>query len=252
MSDERTLLKNRFIELAKKSYNAGIFTFTDFLGLAEQDVFEEAKAAIRPLPFTVFGGAAGTERVMVRFGDSEELGYELPFPISVVKIEPLSQRFADKLTHRDFLGAILNLGIERSRLGDIVIRENVGYLFAIEDIAEYIAAELSRVKHTEVRASVTDALPDGELYRLESRRIQLSGERVDAVVAKVFSLSREDAQNLFKKKLVFVGGRCTESVSYAPRVGDVISVRGYGRLIYKGSSSLSKKGKLNVDIELYV
>ena len=253
MSDERALLKNRFIELARKSYNSGIFTFTDFLGLAEQDVFREAEAAIRPLPYTLFGGTEGTERVMVRFGDAEEFGYELPFPNSVVKVEPLSQRFADRLGHRDFLGAILNLGIERSRLGDIVIRDNVGYVFAREDIAVYIADSLSRIKHTDVRATVTEELPEeGELYKTEMRRIQLSGERVDAVIAKVFSLSRDDAQALFKRGLVFVSGRCVESVSHTPREGDVISVRGYGRMIYRGPSSTSRKGKLNVDVELFV
>ena len=253
MSDERALLKNRFIELAKKSYNAGIFTFTDFLGLAEQDVFEEAKAAIRPLPYTLFGGVEGTERVMIRFGDAEELGYEIPFPIATVKVEPLSQRFADKLTHRDFLGSILNLGIERRAIGDIVIRDNVGYVFATEDMAKYIADSLIRIKHTDVRATVTDeVLTEGELYKTEPRRVQLSSERVDALVAKVFALSRDDAQALFKRGLVFVSGRCIESVSHTPRIGDVISVRGYGRMVYRGQSSTSKKGKLNVDVDLYI
>ena len=72
------------------------------------------------------------------------------------------------------------------------------------------------------------------------------------MIAKVFSLSRDDAQALFKRGLVFVSGRCVESVSHTPREGDVISVRGYGRMIYRGPSSTSRKGKLNVDVELYV
>ncbi len=250
--DETELLKRRFSELANKSYNAGIYLFTDFLGLAEQAVFNEAKASFRGVPYTVFGGAEGTERVMVRFGGEDSFGYTEDFPIVCIKAAPVSQKFADKLTHRDFLGALLNLGIERSTLGDIAILDNVGYIFAKEDIAPFIMSELKRAKHTDLTLSLADSLPEGELYKTERRRIQASGERVDAVIAKVFSLSRDAAQSLFSKKLVYIDGRLCESTSYVPKRNEKISVRGYGRLIYRGYETTSKKGKLNIEVDLYV
>ena len=246
------LLKKRFFELARKSFNAGIFTFTDFLGLAEQSAFAEIKKELRGINYEAFGGAEGAERVMVRFGSEDELGYSLPFPISVIKAEPVSQKYADRLTHRDFLGAILNLGIERDVLGDIVIIDNVGYIFAKEDIAGYIADSLTKVKRTDMRVRVTDALPEGELYRTEERTVQASGERLDAIIAKVFSLSREDAQTLFKKRLVFADGRQIDSTSYTPKENEKISVRGHGRFIYVGCQSFSKKGKMNILVKVYV
>ena len=252
MSDESELLKKRFIELAKKSYNSDIFTFTDFLGLAEQSLLQAVKNDTRGIPYTVFGGATGCERVMVRFGSEDELGYTVPFPISVLTVSPLSPKFSDRLTHRDFLGAILNLGIERRLIGDIVIRDNVGYVFVKDDIADYIISELSRIKRTDVKVSLTDSLPDGELYRTETRRIQANGERLDAIIAKVFSLSRDDAQRLFAKGLVFIGGRETQNTSVIPKEGDVISVRGLGRMIYRGYDSLTRKGKLNILVDVYI
>lgn len=252
MTEDLELLRKRLVELAKKSYNSGIFVFTDFLGLAEQSVFSEIKREVSGIPYATFGGAEGAERIMIRFGSEEELGYELPFPISTLKIAPQSPKFADKLCHRDFLGALLNLGIERSTLGDIVIIDNVGYLFAKEDMAEYVSRELVRVKHTDVAVSIVDTLPEGVLYKTEPRTVQASGERLDSVIAKVFCLSREEAQSLFKKRLVFVCGKCVESTSYIPKVGEVISVRGKGRMIYRGYSSLSRKGKLNINVDLYV
>lgn len=252
MTADTELLKKRFIELARKSYNAGIFTFTDFLGLAEQSAFNEIKRELRGINYECFGGAEGAERVIVRFGSEEELGYSMPYPISVVKAEPVSAKYADKLTHRDFLGAILNLGIERDTVGDIVIIDNVGYIFALESMAKYISDGLIKVKRTDVTSTITDTLPEGQLYRTERRTVQISGERLDAVVARVFSLSREDAQLLFKKRLIFADGREIDSSSYAPKVGERISVRGHGRFIYLGTQSLSRKGKLNVAIDLYV
>lgn len=252
MTSDTELLKKRFLELARKSAGSDVFTFTDFLGLAEQSAFSEIKKELRGIHYKAFGGAVGAERVMIRFGAEEELGYSVPFPISIIKAEPLSRKYADRLTHRDFLGAILNLGIERDTLGDIVIIDNVGYIFANEDIAAYIVENLTRVKRTDMKVSQIHELPKGELYRTEQKTVQVSGERLDAVIARVFSLSREDAQLLFKKRLVFVDGRCCESSSYTPKENEKISVRGRGRFIYIGTQSLSKKGKLNVKVELYV
>ena len=252
MTGEEELLAKRLIELEKKSAFGGYYTFSDFLGLGEQSVFHEAKSSFTSLAFTLFGGAPETERKMIRFGNPEDFGYDEDFPISVIKIEPKSQKFADKLTHRDFLGAILNLGIERKLIGDIAIIDNVGYVFAKSDITDYIVSSLTTVKRTAVNAKIENALPDGELFRTERVKIQVSSERLDSVIAKVYSLSREDAQSLFKKRLVFVSGKLIESVSYTPKSRDVISVRGFGRFIYIGVCGTSKKGKLNVDVDVYV
>jgi RNA-binding protein YlmH len=246
------LLKKRFTELAMRSYNSGIFTFTDFLGLQEQAAFEEIKTQLKGIHYEKFGGAVGAERIMIRFGNPEELGYEQNFPISTVKAEPVSQKFADKLTHRDLLGALMNLGIERCTLGDIPIIDNVAYIFANEDIAPFIVSELTKAKRTDLKLSLTDNIPDGELYRTESRTVQLASERLDALIAKLFSLSRDEAQSLFKKRLVFVNGKLIESPSYTPKVEDVVSVRGYGRLIYRSYETTTKKGRLNARVDVYI
>lgn len=252
MTADTELIKKRLVELGRKSYNSGIFTFTDFLGLGEQSAFSEVKRELGGIPYEAFGGAEGAERVIIRFGSEEELGYSMPYPISIIKVEPQSQKYADRLTHRDFLGALLNLGIERHTLGDIVIIDNVGYIFALESIAPYIADSLIKVRRTDVSASIITELPEGELYRTERKTVQISSERLDAVIARVYSLSREDAQALFKKRLVFADGREIDSTSYTPKENEKISVRGHGRFIYIGRQSLSKKGKLNVAVEMYV
>ena len=243
------LLTKRFRELAKKGEN--YFTFTDFLGLSEQSVLKSALSDF-PQSYTLFGGALGCERVMARFGSPSELGYEENFPIRIIEISPKSEKFAERLTHRDYLGAILNLGIERDILGDIIIREYKAYLFIKEDMLDFVTGSLTRIRHTEVVLKEATELPEGELFRTKRIKIQANGERVDAVVAKVFSLSREDSSLLFKRGLVFINGAECLSVSKALHPSDIVSVRGYGRFIYCGYESLSKKGKLNIDIDLYI
>ena len=216
MSEEREFLRKRFLELAERSYSAGIFTFTDFLGIAEQSVFHECQHALGGVKYTFFGGAVGCERLMVRFGSEEEFGYSVDFPIVCIKAEPKNQKFADSLTHRDFLGDLLNLGIERQTLGDIAIIDNVGYIFAREDVVPYLISEFSRAKHTALHLSITEP-PAEVLFRTERRTVQISSERLDAIIAKTFSLSREEAQLLFSRGLVFADGREIVSVSYKPK-----------------------------------
>lgn len=250
--DNGDITKKRLLDLAKRSYDGGYYLFSDFLDLAGQSDLTAVRAAFGHKAYTTFGGADGAERVMARFGNEEELGYTEDFPISCIRCEPKSMKFADKLTHRDFLGALMNLGIERSTLGDIIVSENVGYIFAKTDICEFIITELIKVKRTDVICSITDDIPAGELYKTERKVVQAVGERIDAVIAKVFSISREESLSYFKKRLVFVDGRQIENNSYIPKSGEKVSVRGLGRFIYLGYQTLSKKGKLNIEVDLYV
>lgn len=253
MSDSEELLKHRFLELANKADSGGYFTFTDFLGLSEQSTFSEISRLIR-VRYTTFGGADGAERVMIRFGDEGELGYEMPFPISAVRVRPKDQKFAEKLTHRDYLGSLLALGIERTVLGDIVLTDNATYIFVKEDMAEFVASSLSKVRRTDVVAEIIpdSEVPDSSLYQTELRRITVESERLDAILARVYSLSRSDAQALIHKRLVYVEGRLLESVSYRPKPDERISTRGYGRIIYRGVVGTTRRDRLALSVEVYV
>ena len=149
---EEERITARFCELAEACYARGRYTFTDFLGLSELDLFFAAQPRFSYVPYTAFGGAAGCERVMVRFGDEESLGYtEEPFPIACLLLQPAAPKFAEPIGHRDCLGALMNLGIKRECLGDIAVCEGGFYLFCEEKLAPYIRENLTRVRHTAVR-----------------------------------------------------------------------------------------------------
>lgn len=251
MGEDSELLRKRFAEFSRRADAAGMFTFTDFLGLAEQSELASCGRAVLSVGCKLFGGAVGCERVIARFGSEEELGYSEDFPIACIKAEPKNKKFAEALTHRDYLGALMNLGIERETLGDICIIDGVGYIFALDSITDFIISELSRVRHTDLVLSRTEA-PSEALFKTEVRRVQIQSERLDAVIARVYSLSRDDAQLLFARRLVFASGREISSVAYTPKAGEVISVRGHGRFVYRGVEGLTRKGKLNVTVEVYV
>lgn len=229
-------------------YERNRYGFSDFLGLAEQEDFYQFQKDYDSLPFTLFGGAEDCERLMLRIGSEETLGYEEPFPIVLLKLEAKNQKFADELTHRDFLGALMNLGIERDTLGDIFVDRNVGYLFCEEHIAPYIKEQLTRVKHTSITVTEEETLPKLESRVPVEKQIQVTSLRLDLIIAHTYNLSRSRAQELFTSGRVYVNGRLCENNSQLLKQGDVISVRGFGRLWFLSEGNLSKKGKHNLRV----
>ncbi len=245
------LLKKRFRELARKSYQNNQYTFTGFLALADLACFYEMEKELSYISYKVWGGDELCERCVIRFGGEEELGYDLEFPIVCIEVKPLAMKFADPLTHRDFLGALMNLGIERSTLGDIRLKENIGYIFCLETMADFIIENLSKIKHTTVKCSRTKEIPGLPDLDRQEMKIQISSERIDGVLAKVYKLSRSEAVDLFRQKKVFIGGRFCENNSRLLKKGDIISVRGYGKFEYLGEQNRSKKGKVSAAVMCY-
>ena len=249
---EEEFLQKRFVDLANQSYRNNIYTFTGFLSASEQDLFFRTLPQIGQISYTLFGGVEGCERQMLRFGSEDQLGYEEEFPICCVEIRPSAPKFADKLSHRDFLGALMNLGIERSTLGDIFIVDKTGYVFCHEKVADYMLANVDRIRHTSVKCKLLRKAPEAVKPTLKEEHLIISSERLDVVVAKLFHLSRSQSLLLFREKKVFVNGRCMENNSGVCKAGDVVSVRGYGKFIYGGCIHETKKGNLNITLERYV
>lgn len=244
-------LKKRFLELGEKSYQQNIFTFTGFLGMSEQEVFFQAAQAMKHVPFAMWGGSESCERQMVRFGSKEELGYEEEFPIVCMEICPLLEKFADNLTHRDFLGALMNLGIERNTLGDIFVKNKTGYLFCTERIAPYILDNLEKIKHTNVKCRILEEIPEVLAGVAAEEEHLTSSERIDGIIAKLYNISRTQSLELFRGKKVFVNGRLNENNSCNLKSGDVVSVRGYGKFIYDGVMQETRKGKLRIHVHIF-
>ena len=174
---ETDYMAGRIKELADRAYKNDYITHTAFLGASEQASFHSALrklgvpklvTEVAGVPYLLWGGHSEAERVMAVFLPSYltpetfmEQENEAPSVLTCMKAEPLMRKFSDDLTHRDFLGALMNLGIERETIGDILIdREDASaYIFVTADLAPIIKEELVRVKHTSVacRSSASPA-----------------------------------------------------------------------------------------------
>lgn len=250
MMNDTDLLKKRFMELSRRSDGRGSLEYSDFLSLSEQAVLSSCERTL-PTPYVFFGGAEGCERRMARFGFYDDEDYR-DFPIEIIEIAPRAEKFSSELTHRDYLGALMHLGVERERIGDIIVRGKRAYAFVDASLAPYFVAELESVGRTSVNCTISANVPQGELFRTEASCVRIPSLRLDALVAQVFKLSRTQAQQLFSSERVFINGAAAKGPAASPAQGDIISVRGLGRFVFVQISGQSKKGKLIAEIELYV
>ena len=179
--NEEEVLVGRIQDLAEQCYHRDVPSHTEFLTLAEQDLFYRTVNKIPGVRYVLSGGYEAAERKAALFLPSyAEDGDASMLPIAVVRISPLNEKFADALSHRDFLGSLMNLGVERYKLGDILIDGNQAYLICMADMADYICAELKKVRHTSVYCEVEAGLPE-ELTEPERRLRRFRAARCGAV-----------------------------------------------------------------------
>ncbi len=240
-------LKNRLADIASQSYVKNIYTFSDFLSESQMSEIEFVKF---DAPKTEFGGCEFATRKMLRFGGNCYGSGE--FPIEILKISPKSAKFANEVSHRDVLGAIMNLGIVREKVGDIFCEGAYTFVACEKKMAAYVAANLERVGRNSVKVEIAFEIPESFKPKTQSVRISVSSPRLDSVVCKVFNLSREGVLELFKTQRVQADGKVCENNSKNLSGGEIISVRGFGKFKYAGEEGTSRKGKLWVTVEKFV
>ena len=251
MQKEEFMLQKRLIELSKTAYRRGIVTYSDFLNLNELNILHTTPRSEFDTPYETYGGYNDSERQMAAFLP-DALYYTHFYPIQILTIEPLQKKFAESLTHRDYLGAVLNLGIERSKIGDIIVMEQCAYLFVHESLADFICSDLTRIRHTSVMVTKKDAEDFSYTPKYEEITGTVASVRLDSLLSLSFNSSRSKLVALIEGGKVFTNGKLMTTNSYQVKEGDIISVRQMGRFKYNGILSQTKKGRYYVSLYKYI
>lgn len=241
---ENDLELKRLRELALRAAHTGVPRFTRFM---EPSTLNEARAAANKAgaDCAFWGGYEGAERVMAAFY-ADEAPDPSEYPMRALRLS-WNAKFANP-AHRDLLGAVMGLGMEREAVGDVALGSHRGlpcaYLFVIPEMADYVAANLESAGRASLK--VEDAGDDIEIAPPEGSelRVTVQNARLDAVLAAGYHLSRSEAQRLISAGLV--------KLNHAPnlhadaRVGedDLISARGHGRLRVLSEMGESRRGRL--------
>lgn len=265
--EHNALLEGRIKDLSQRTFTDDYLTHTNFLSLSDLSMFYSIHRNMgysvqmqefNGVPFQIYGGHPDAERNVICFLPSYitrdnfiSSEFSSGNIIKCIHVTPLNSKFADDLTHRDFLGALMNMGIEREMIGDILIDGNCAYVFVISDIADIISDELCRIKNTSV--SCITVTPSS--CNITPKFTHVSGSvascRLDAIVAMVYHMSRSKSQDYIKAEKVFVDGRIISDSGYILKPGDRVSVRSKGKFIFSSVGAITKKGRFYAEIDLY-
>ncbi len=189
-----------------------------------------------------WGGYEGAKRVM--FSVNAESYSDYPFLCAQFSFNKNYE-----LSHRDFLGALMSLGIERSTIGDILVFEGRALIFIKEEIFEYVKNEITKIGRVGVQLSVYEGNEIQFTDDFELITFTLSSFRLDSFVSAVCHLSRDKSQNLIKSDFVSVNYNIVNNVSKNLNLGDIITIRKYGKFEFTEESGVSKKGRARVSVK---
>lgn len=250
MEKEEQLFRKRVQELAEICFRRDVPANTDFLTLNEQTIFQSISGSLPPVKFVLSGGLDSSERKVVCFLPSYEEELRDP-PFECLNIAPVNKKFAGELSHRDLLGAIMSLGIERSMIGDILLKDGEAYVFVMKKMSRYLTETLSSVRHTTVGVSACRDV--NEFLKPEFEEIcgTVSSIRLDSIVALCGRLSRTKAAAYIEGERVSVNGQTAVTPSRTVREGEILSIRGVGKFLFSCVGGQTKKGRTVVTLLKY-
>ena len=234
---------NDYIKKAKTQS----YCLTRFLDTTESSDLRKIKDLV--IKVSYFGGYEDAERVRAFIRDRKEPEPELnEFEICIIKIVPSSN--LREINHRHVLGTLMSFGLKRELIGDIVIDNNIIYIFVVNDIKEFILENLKEINRIKVNLYVEEIYNFNIQKEEESKLINVPSLRLDAVLSKVLNFSRNKTVELIEKGLVQINHIECLNTSYFLKNNDLISVRHFGRILVLDVINKTRKDRLVLEIKV--
>lgn len=251
--DQRLLLA-RVLDQQHRAGQRGAPTHTGFLSPAEQAVSADLLMAAAPGQGVLFGGYPDAERKLWAFLpdwlDQEvwREGDDCPICALEVTVPPMSS-----LTHRDYLGSLMGLGLTREKLGDIILTGHGAQVLVLRETLPILLAQWERTGRYPVTltpiplSQLTPAA--GEVKHIRATAASL---RLDAVLSAGFSIPRGRAADLIRGGRVMVDHRPVEKVDKTVEAGAVLTCRGLGKCVLTAAGGTSKRGRIVLEFDRYI
>lgn len=257
MTEDKILLSHAR-DLKNRCADYSLITATQFLDLRQRNLLLQIEKEQQEYVKTYyFGGFENAERVCCVFvpsfyetGDIDSFFVENEDESPVVVLRINKDKFSS-LSHRDYLGALMGLGLKREMLGDILTDENGAYVFCLKSVEHFILTHLEFVARA--RVEVKKAALSSSMQRSENFQeifACIASERLDNIVSAAFSLSRVKSAEFIEKGVVFVNGVQVLKPDKKVEVGDKIVFRSKGKVIYSQQKGQSKKGRIHILLKL--
>ncbi|MCQ2561984.1 MAG: YlmH/Sll1252 family protein, partial [Clostridia bacterium] len=251
MTKEEKMLLASIEDKQHQCENRNIITTTPFLSMAEQTLAEDNHVLGPSGHF--FGGTEDAERRIIVFLPDylEEIPQGEDCPLCILRVTyPKGSR---PLSHRDYLGSLLSLGVGRSVAGDIFVREGGADIIIVRDMADFFLQNYCQAGHINLSCTIheLEELQPG-IIKKEEFRDTVASLRLDSIAASCFKMSRGNAQEAVKQGLVFVNNRQILKPDHILSEGDRIVLRGKGKAVLKEVGGKSRKDRDCIVCERYL
>lgn len=226
-----------------------IVTNSTFLDMRQRTMADAQCRQHKGLRYCFYGGYEEAERTVAVFlPDYAELTeYN---PLALLRITQVGHR---ELSHRDYLGALMGLGVKREIIGDILVREKGADIVFIKDMGEFLLYHYEKAGRTSLAAEIVPIediiIPEN---RFEEKRDTVASLRLDNVIASAFSLSRGRAAEAIEGGLVFVNGLQIDKADRQIKEGDKLVLRGKGKVLLKTVGGVTKKDRISITLYKYL
>ncbi len=223
---------------------------TRYIGFLDSHSLAVVTDASKHYPYMrLFGGYDDAERVFAAFYAEYCEPTDDDYPIVSLT---LTSRSSVALTHRDYLGSLMSLGITRESVGDILIEAGRAVIFLSSGVSEYVIGQLDRVGGEGVKVSRGFSLPLPQMGGFEEMRLTVASERLDCVVGALCSKSRTWSAETVESGIVAVNSVQCDSVTRKLKAGDRLTVRGYGKFRIDEISQVTRKGRIVLIASKYI
>lgn len=264
MTREDKLLIDKIEDKARLCSENSMITNSDFLDMHERSVAAELRLQypdVKIIFYGVFDDAERTVAVFVpeyieakNFDELRAYFGKNPDdnPLAVIRLE--KDKFSPALSHRDYLGALMGLGIRRETTGDIAVDESGCKMVVLSKIAPFIAENLGKAGRGTLKAGIipVSQAENGAKPTGVPDSFTVSSMRLDSVVKNAFRVSRNDAVSAVESGVVFVNDIECLKPDKKISAGDKIVFRRKGRIIVGDCSAVSKKGRIIVEITRFI
>jgi len=185
------------------------------------------------------------ERRMISFNNV----YENPFPMKLIKIQNTS-KFSN-LTHRDFLGGILSIGIERNKIGDLLVDKNICYVPVYDEIENFVVYNIDKISKVVCSAEVIEDFELLPKVNFKEEIILVSSLRIDGIISRIINISRSSAVTMIEQGQVLINYVKIKDKSYELKGEERITIRGFGKFILGNCIGNSKSGRIKIVIKKY-
>ena len=251
---EDRLLLAKVLDRAEQAASRNIPAATDILSPQQQmQVLDLLRlAGIPETSWVKLGGYEGAERNLFLFLP-DWLEAELAESHSPLRCLRATFRAEEKLTHRDFLGSLMGMGIVREKVGDILVSEGSADLIVLDTVAEFLGTSWNSAGRAKLTVQEIDpAHIHIPVAKVQEVRDTVSSLRLDAIVATGFRMARGKAAELIGSGRVQVNWRdCTKSDKQLS-AGDTVSARGFGKFELSEVGGRTKKGRTASVIKRYI